>query len=82
MWCRAEGAHGTRVVLADRDPSSTAQQWTWAANRGLVSKKSGTCLDATGPGSTNGTPLQIWTCGGSEQQRWTLPTTASAAERA
>ncbi|MFB7502771.1 ricin-type beta-trefoil lectin domain protein [Streptomyces broussonetiae] len=66
-------ANGTRVVLASCDGSSTDQQWTWAANRGLVSKKSGTCLDATGPSSANGTPLQIWACAVSDNQRWQLP---------
>lgn len=66
-------ADGTRVVLADCNPSATAQQWTWTANRGLVSKSSGTCLDATGPSSTNGTPLQIWACAYSDNQRWQLP---------
>ncbi|WP_063766752.1 MULTISPECIES: ricin-type beta-trefoil lectin domain protein [unclassified Streptomyces] len=66
-------ADGTRVVLADCDASSTAQRWTWVAKRGLVSEKSGTCLDATGPSSVNGTPLQIWACAYSDNQRWQLP---------
>lgn len=39
----------------------------------LVSEKSGTCLDATGPSSANGTPLQIWACAYSDNQRWQLP---------
>ncbi|MFF4903191.1 ricin-type beta-trefoil lectin domain protein [Streptomyces sp. NPDC001068] len=64
---------GTKVVLADCNASATEQQWTWAADRGLVSRKSGTCLDATGPSSANGTPLQIWACAVSDNQRWQLP---------
>ncbi|MFD6534386.1 ricin-type beta-trefoil lectin domain protein [Streptomyces sp. NPDC060184] len=66
-------ADGTRVVLADCDASSTAQQWNWTTGRGLIAKKSGTCLDATGPSSANGTPLQIWACAVSDNQRWQLP---------
>ncbi|MEV7814521.1 ricin-type beta-trefoil lectin domain protein [Streptomyces flaveolus] len=34
---------------------------------------SGRCLDATDASSANGTKLQIWTCGGSAQQKWSLP---------
>ncbi|MET7695809.1 ricin-type beta-trefoil lectin domain protein [Streptomyces sp. NPDC005483] len=66
-------ADGTQVVLADCNASATDQQWTWAANRSLVAKKSGTCLDATGPSSVNGTPLQIWACAVSDNQRWQMP---------
>ena len=39
----------------------------------LINPSSGKCLDATGPSSADGTPLQIWTCGGGANQQWVLP---------
>lgn len=38
-----------------------------------MNPQSGSCLDATGPSSADGTPLQIWDCTGGTNQRWTLP---------
>jgi hypothetical protein len=39
----------------------------------LVNPESGRCLDATGPSSADGTPLQIWDCTGGTNQSWILP---------
>ncbi|MFD7751907.1 RICIN domain-containing protein, partial [Streptomyces sp. NPDC059757] len=30
------------------------------------------CMDATGNSSANGTRLQIWTCAGTANQKWTV----------
>jgi hypothetical protein len=30
------------------------------------------CLDVTGVGTTDGTQLQIWQCGGGANQRWSI----------
>ncbi|MEV0757599.1 RICIN domain-containing protein [Streptosporangium sp. NPDC050280] len=30
-------------------------------------------MDATGQSSANGTRLQIWTCGGTANQKWNVP---------
>ena len=30
------------------------------------------CLDVTGNNSANGTRLQIWTCAGTANQKWTV----------
>ncbi|MYW21356.1 hypothetical protein GT039_38800, partial [Streptomyces sp. SID2955] len=30
------------------------------------------CLDVTGNNSANGTRLQLWTCSGGANQKWTL----------
>ena len=30
------------------------------------------CMDATGNSSANGTRLQIWTCSGTANQKWTV----------
>ncbi|MEV6932734.1 RICIN domain-containing protein, partial [Dactylosporangium sp. NPDC051485] len=51
---------------------TNAQKWT-ASNGQLVNTGSGKCLDATGVSSADGTRLQIWTCGGGANQKWTLP---------
>jgi Ricin-type beta-trefoil lectin domain-like len=42
----------------------------------LVAGRSGiasACLDATGPSSADGTPLQIWDCTGGANQQWNVP---------
>ena len=33
--------------------------------------QSGLCLDATGAGTANGTLLELWTCNGGSNQKWT-----------
>jgi chitinase len=53
---------------------TVAQNWVHSANNnGLVNPNSGKCLDATGPSSADGTPLQIWTCTGADNQAWLIP---------
>jgi hypothetical protein len=37
----------------------------------LVNPRSGKCLDVTGVSNANGTTVQIWTCHGGANQRWT-----------
>ncbi|MCW2642856.1 MAG: chitinase, partial [Dactylosporangium sp.] len=47
----------------------------WTATGGqLINTGSNKCLDAAGPSSADGTPLQIWDCTGGPNQKWTLPT--------
>ncbi|HXR73889.1 RICIN domain-containing protein [Actinocrinis sp.] len=48
------------------------QQCTVHPNDTITGNKSGLCLDATGAGTANGTPLQLWTCNGGSSQKWTL----------
>ena len=50
-----------------------AQQWQYTSAHQLVNTQSNRCLDATGPSSADGTPLQIWDCTGGANQRWTIP---------
>ncbi|SCE41565.1 glucosylceramidase [Streptomyces sp. DvalAA-14] len=33
----------------------------------------GSCLDATGGNSADGTPLEIWDCDNGANQQWNLP---------
>ncbi|MGO9218348.1 MAG: ricin-type beta-trefoil lectin domain protein [Streptosporangiaceae bacterium] len=30
----------------------------------------GMCLDVRGPSTADGTPVQIWTCNGVEEEQW------------
>ena len=39
----------------------------------IVNPNANKCLDATGNSSANGTRLQIWTCAGTANQKWTTP---------
>ena len=39
----------------------------------LVSAQSGRCLDFPTPATAAGAQLQIWDCGGKNNQRWTMP---------
>lgn len=45
-------------------------------SRGSLIGMGGKCLDATGGGTGNGTPIQVWACNGLRQQVW-LPATGS-----
>ncbi|MFE5044866.1 ricin-type beta-trefoil lectin domain protein [Streptomyces sp. NPDC056637] len=39
---------------------------------GDITGSSGKCVDVTGGGSADGTPLELWTCGGGDNQNWVL----------
>lgn len=43
----------------------------------LVAAHSGKCVDASGAGTANGTPLLQWTCGGQANQQWQFRPTDS-----
>jgi gluconolactonase len=64
-------ANGAAAQISDCT-GSTAQRWTADAGR-LVNAGSQKCLDATGPSSTDGTKLQIWSCSTGTNQQWSLP---------
>jgi beta-glucanase (GH16 family) len=65
-------ANGTRAQLAPCN-GSAGQQWRAQTNGQLVNLMSQRCLDATNFSGANLTPLQIWECGGTPNQQWTLP---------
>jgi len=50
-------------------PSTPKPTKTPQPGRALVSHESGKCLRASG---VDGSPVQLWTCDGSAQQRWTI----------
>ena len=43
------------------------QQWNLNSNGTVTGRESGLCLDVTGAGTANGTPVEIWTCNGASQ---------------
>jgi hypothetical protein len=51
---------------------TNAQKWVHTAARDLTNTGSGKCLDAKGNSSADGTRLQIWTCTGGANQKWTV----------
>ena len=65
-------ANGTLVQLYTCN-GTAAQSWQAQSNGELVNPNSGKCLDDTGFGGS-GTQVQIWACGDSTNQVWTLPT--------
>ncbi|WP_159392255.1 RICIN domain-containing protein, partial [Streptomyces stelliscabiei] len=39
----------------------------------LRNPRSGKCLDVSGANSSDGTLVNLWTCHGGTNQKWTLP---------
>jgi hypothetical protein len=64
-------ANGTTVDLYACNGTG-AQTWIPQSNGSLVNPSSGKCLDDTGFGGS-GTQVQIWTCTGGTNQKWTQP---------
>lgn len=50
--------------------SSAANQWSLNANGTVTDVRSGLCLDVTQNGTSDGSPVQLWTCNGGENQVW------------
>ena len=63
-------ANGTTVDLYDCN-GTAAQTWIPQSNKELLNPNSGKCLDDTGYGGS-GTQVQIWTCGDTANQQWTV----------
>jgi hypothetical protein len=61
------------VLIATNQFASAAGSAFPAHYAAPYNPASGRCLDATGPSSADGTPLQIWDCAGSANQQWQLP---------
>jgi len=69
-----DGAGTTNGTTVDYYPcnGTAAQVWDPQSNGELVNPNSGKCLDDTGYGGS-GTQVQIWACGDTSNQQWTLP---------
>jgi Glycosyl hydrolase family 12/Ricin-type beta-trefoil lectin domain len=64
-------ANGTLVDLYTCNGTG-AQVWEPQPDGALLNPSSGKCLDDTGYGGS-GTQVQIWSCGGNDNQSWALP---------
>jgi hypothetical protein len=64
-------ANGTLVDLYTCN-GTVAQVWDPQSNGELINPNSGACLEDTGYGGS-GTQVQIWACGDTSNQQWTLP---------
>ncbi|HEU5222396.1 MAG TPA: ricin-type beta-trefoil lectin domain protein [Candidatus Lumbricidophila sp.] len=64
------GGWGTRIVTQACDGSNALQRWNLGADRQIVNDATGLCLDANGGGTSNGTALIVWGCGGQQNQKW------------
>ncbi|WP_033256258.1 arabinofuranosidase catalytic domain-containing protein [Kitasatospora phosalacinea] len=62
------GTNGAAVQLWNCQTYAEDQHWTHNADGSLTTL--GRCLDATGNGTANGTPLQLWDCNGGGAQQW------------
>ncbi len=63
------GTNGAAAQLWNCQSYAEDQFWTHNADGSLTTL--GRCLDATGNGTANGTPLQLWDCNGGGAQKWT-----------
>ncbi|MFJ3233926.1 ricin-type beta-trefoil lectin domain protein [Streptomyces sp. NPDC086787] len=66
-WAATE--NGTRIQSA-RCSGNYAQQFYLSSNKEVVSRLASKCVDAQWSGTTEGTPAILWTCHGSDNQKW------------
>jgi type 1 glutamine amidotransferase len=64
-------ANGTQVQLGDCVAGQANQLWTATAGKQLT-VYGNKCLDASGRGTANGTPVIIWDCSGQPNQQWNV----------
>jgi hypothetical protein len=57
--------------VLDTCDGAASQRWTPTGARDLANVKADKCLDAKDNSSADGTRLQIWTCAGTANQKWT-----------
>ncbi|GAA4835853.1 arabinofuranosidase catalytic domain-containing protein [Kitasatospora terrestris] len=62
------GINGAGVQLWNCQSYAEDQHWVHNVDGSLGTL--GRCLDATGNGTANGTPLQLWDCNGGGAQKW------------
>jgi hypothetical protein len=51
---------------------SSAQKFTLNSSNDLVNLNADKCVDVKDQQTANGTPLQLWSCGGTSNQKWHL----------
>ncbi|WP_197359577.1 RICIN domain-containing protein, partial [Streptomyces clavuligerus] len=62
-------ADGALVQIA-RCSGNPAQTFVLSTQNDLVNPQANKCVDAKDFGTTKGTPIQIWGCGGATNQKW------------
>ncbi|MEU4094794.1 ricin-type beta-trefoil lectin domain protein [Streptomyces sp. NPDC026673] len=62
-------ADGTAILWKDCNGSSSQRFWLNPAHD-LVSLKADKCVDVLDFGTANGSRLQLWSCGGTDNQKW------------
>ncbi|WP_119727067.1 lectin [Thermomonospora amylolytica] len=78
-------AQSIRVVWGGQSftytlPARTSATFTWSGTQsgggatGQITGLGGKCVDVAGAGTANGTPVQLYTCNGTDAQRWTRGT--------
>jgi hypothetical protein len=60
---------GTQIQLA-RCHGGSAQHFDLNSDGDLVNTGAGKCVDVKDMETGNGTPLQIWECAGTSNQKW------------
>ncbi|MFF7581161.1 ricin-type beta-trefoil lectin domain protein [Streptomyces sp. NPDC008061] len=66
---RASQDDGSAIQLA-KCSGGWAQQFKLNSAHDLVNSKIGKCVDVLDNGTANGTKLQLWTCTGADNQKW------------
>ncbi|MFI5908421.1 ricin-type beta-trefoil lectin domain protein [Dactylosporangium sp. NPDC051541] len=60
---------GARLQIWDCNGQAN-QQWSLNANGTISNAASGLCVDVSGAGTANNTPVVLWTCTAAANQRW------------
>ncbi|WP_407647115.1 RICIN domain-containing protein [Actinacidiphila soli] len=63
--------HERQYYTSGNKNAAPNQQWVITSAGDIVNPAANKCLDVTGGNSANGTRLQIWTCTGAANQKWT-----------
>ena len=71
-------APGAPVVIANCS-GQLKQQWKLNGNGSITGQQSGLCLDVKDASTANRQPVQLWTCHGGSNQRWSTVTADTQA---
>ena len=61
------------TAASSAPPSYPGSGGTGTRSGPITSGIAGKCVDVKGSGTANGTPVQIYTCNGTNAQKWTVP---------
>jgi hypothetical protein len=74
LCLEAAGLTSGSLVYASTCSSPIYSAWSYnSSTKALVNTSSGLCLDDPKFSTTLGTQLDVWTCNGGANQKWTLP---------